>query len=79
MINHLNYLFMRFQELKEKTAGLPLYTLDNEIIFFFIVKNETIKNSLQRVLDNYEKKYEKLKKVKKTVLVSNPVPLQKTC
>lgn len=65
-INHLDYLSMRSQELEEATAGLPLYISDNEIIFFFLVKNEITKNQLEEILNNYENKYERLKKVKKT-------------
>jgi hypothetical protein len=60
-INHPDYLSMRSQELKEVTGGLPLYISDNEIIFFFLVKNEPTKNSLEQVLCNYKNKYKRLK------------------
>jgi hypothetical protein len=60
-INHPDYLSMRSQELKEVTGGLPLYISDNEIIFFFLVKNEPTKNSLKQVLCNYKNKYKRLK------------------
>jgi len=73
---HPDYLHKRLLEFKEKTGVLPLYTSDNEIIFFFLVKDETTKNSLQRVLDCYENEYERLKKVKRNMFIYS-VPLQK--
>ncbi|MCC4771904.1 hypothetical protein FXV91_17565 [Methanosarcina sp. DH2] len=59
-IKHRDYLSTRSQELKELTAGLPLYISDNEIIFFFLAKNENTKNLLEQILRNYKNKYKRL-------------------
>jgi hypothetical protein len=78
-INHEYYLSVRSQELKEKTGDLPLYISDNEIIFFFLVKNEITENRLEQILHDYKNRYRRViinDKNKSKPMFSNSVPLQ---
>ena len=51
------YLKRRSDELKDKTKDLPIYISDNQIIFFLLTKNKVLKESLGKIISNYEESY----------------------
>ncbi len=57
--NHDKYINRRVQELRDVTKENPLWISDNEIIFFFVAKNDRIRENLKCVLSNYSGRYEK--------------------
>jgi len=58
--NHQQYLNTRCQELKEKISGdWPVCIDDNEIIFFFLTKDESLEHSLTHLIGDYAKRYSK--------------------
>jgi len=53
-INHPKYLNRRMEELKEEITGnFPICIDDNEIIFFFVTKNEYLEHSLIHLISHY--------------------------
>jgi len=57
---HMEYLNIRMEELKEKVSGdYPLCIDDDEIIFFFLTKDESLEHSLTHVIQDYAGRYSK--------------------
>jgi hypothetical protein len=58
--NHHEYLHRRVEELEEKIAGdEPICIDDNEIIFFFLTKDEYLEHSLIHIIEDYAECYNK--------------------
>lgn len=55
--NHEGFVRRRCSELHRVTGCCPISITDNEIIFFFIVKNERTRESLEEVLTRYADTY----------------------
>ena len=55
--NRPTYLYRRVMELKQLTGDQPEYISDNEIIFFFICKNPSLKEELVAALREYVRLY----------------------
>ena len=56
----VQYLNMRMEELKKKVAGdYPVCIDDNEIMFFFLTKDESLEHSLTHVIKDYAECYSK--------------------
>ncbi len=54
------YLNTRAEELKEKVCGdYPICIDDNEVIFFFLTKDESLEHSLTKVIGDYAEWYSK--------------------
>ena len=54
-----NTYFPRISEkLKEKVGDLPIYISDNQIAFFFLTKDTSLKELLCKVITKYGKTYE---------------------
>ncbi len=58
--NHGEYLNRRSMDLNKLTGSSPLYISDNEIIFFFLTKNDDIKIKLENILKEYNHLYSNL-------------------
>ncbi len=58
--NRPTYLYRRCMELKALTGDEPLHISDNEIIFFFLTKNNSLKQDITRVLKEYARGYSDL-------------------
>lgn len=48
-------------ELKQKVGGLPVYISDNQIVFFFLTKDKSLRKSLSNILSDYKGSYPKLR------------------
>ena len=57
---HDGYLTRRSAELKDVTGDLPMYVSDNEIVFFFLTKDEGLKSKLVESLIKYKTLYHSL-------------------
>jgi len=57
--DHKNYPRRRANELRDRTENLPICISDNEIIFFLLMKNEGLKNQLERIINRYKKDHPK--------------------
>ncbi|VVB87748.1 Uncharacterised protein [uncultured archaeon] len=57
---HIGYRCRRAKELEIRTKNSPLQISDNEIVFFFLTKNEELKHQLELLLNKYKTKYPKL-------------------
>ncbi len=54
------YLNARAEELKEKVCGdYPICIDDNEVIFFFLTKDESLEHSLMHIIQEYAEGYGK--------------------
>ena len=52
------YLNMRMEELKEKVAGnWPVCIDDNEVVFFFLTRDESLEHSLTHLISDYAEDY----------------------
>lgn len=60
--SHLEYRCRRYKDLEMRTNDYPLQISDNEILFFFLTRNEELKHKLELVLNNYKTHYPKLDK-----------------
>jgi hypothetical protein len=58
--NHEVYIKRRSNELHKETGKIPIFISDNEIIFFFIAKQEEVKNQLVEILKRYSSLYPRL-------------------
>ncbi len=59
-VEHHEYLYRRTEELTEKISGDgPICIDDNEIIFFFLTKNEALEHSLTHLIQDYAESYSK--------------------
>lgn len=58
--HHDGYVRRRCRELYKVTGTRPVSITDNEVIFFFIVKNAKIRESLDEELDRYANTYPSL-------------------
>lgn len=47
-------------EFKQKVGNLPIYISDNQIVFFFLAKDKSLRNSLGNVISDYKASYPKL-------------------
>jgi len=56
--NHAKYINRRVEKLRDVTKKNPLWISDNEIIFFFVAKNDQTHNDLENVLSDYSGRYE---------------------
>lgn len=57
-VEHHEYLHRRAEELTKKVSGeSPISIDDNEIIFFFLTKNETLEHSLTHLIKDYAESY----------------------
>ena len=57
-VDHHEYLHRRSEELKEKIAGEePICIDDDEIVFFFLTKDESLSHSLTHVIKDYAATY----------------------
>lgn len=59
--NHIKYLARRSNELNDITGNSPIYISDNEIIFFLLTKNDTMKDHLAKIITQYNESYKNLK------------------
>jgi len=59
MEKHMEYLCRRASDLKKLTENLPIYTSDNEIIFFLLTKDDELRNQLERTISRYKRDYQK--------------------
>lgn len=58
--DHYEYLHGRSEELEEKVAGEePISIDDNEILFFFLTKDESLEESLTHIIQDYAESYSK--------------------
>ena len=58
--NHPEYLNWRAEALKEKVTGdYPVCIDDNEIIFFFLTKDDSLEHSLTHLVGDYAESYSK--------------------
>ena len=48
------------EKLKKEVGNSPIYISDNQIIFFFLAKDKSIRNSLDKILKDYKNIYPKL-------------------
>ncbi len=56
--NHIEYLHRRVAELTEKICGEAPICIDNdEVIFFFLTRNETLEESLAHLISDYAESY----------------------
>jgi len=56
--DHHEYLHRRAEELEEKVAGEePICIDDNEILFFFLTKDESLEHSLTHIVQDYAESY----------------------
>lgn len=60
--SHIKYRCRRAKDLEMRTKDCPLQISDNEILFFFLTKNEELKLQLELILNNYKTDYPKLDK-----------------
>lgn len=54
------YIRRRVNELKDRNYDMPRYISDNVIIFFFLAKNDGIRNNLFGLFKDYASQYERL-------------------
>jgi hypothetical protein len=54
------YIDRRIEELKNITKDIAIYISDNVIIFFFLTKNDIIKNQLKEIIKSYVYEYPSL-------------------
>lgn len=59
-VKRKKYIENRQSEIQLRLGLKSLYISDNEIVFFFITKQEKIFSELQSILSNYNQKYPKL-------------------
>lgn len=55
-----NYFSEISKKLKEKIGNLPIYISDNQIVFFFLTKDASIKKSLTKIINKYREIYPNL-------------------
>lgn len=55
------YFYQRFEKLRALAGDLPIYIDDNEVRFFFLTKDKSIRNSLGNILSDYKKRYPQLR------------------
>ena len=55
-----NYFLEVSKKLKEKIGNLPIYISDNQIVFFFLTKNKSIRESLAKIINKYREIYPNL-------------------
>ena len=55
-----NYFPEISKKLKEKIGNLPIYISDNQIVFFFLTKDASIRKSLAKIIDKYRENYPNL-------------------
>lgn len=57
---HRQYIRKRANELKEKVGNWPLYISDDQIVFFLLTKEESVRSHLYRILQKYNERHPKL-------------------
>jgi hypothetical protein len=55
-----NYFPEVSKKLKEKIGNLPIYISDNQIVFFFLTKDASIRKSLTKIINKYRGIYPNL-------------------
>ncbi len=55
-----NYFPEVSEKLKEKIGNLPTYISDNQIVFFFLTKDVSIRKSLTKIINKYREVYPNL-------------------
>ncbi|MHC1705770.1 MAG: hypothetical protein AB9846_17850 [Tenuifilaceae bacterium] len=58
--NHVTFINRKLFELQTITKQKPLYITDNQIVFFFLTKDETLTKELELALTKYKNIYKKL-------------------
>ncbi len=59
-INREIYFREISKKLKKEVGNLPIYISDNQVVFFFLTKDKTLQGSLEKVVSDYKKSYDKL-------------------
>jgi hypothetical protein len=59
-VNHGEYLLTRTTQIRSNLDIAPLFITDNQIIFFLVVKNQGLRESLRSALHVYKSQYPKL-------------------
>ncbi len=55
-----NYFPEVSKKLKEKVGNLPIYISDNQIVFFFLTKDASIRKSFTKIINKYKETYPNL-------------------
>ena len=58
--NIQKYFCERSEKLKNIAGDLPIYIDDNEVRFFFLTKDKSIRDSLRKAISDYKRSYPRL-------------------
>ncbi len=56
-INRETYFCETTKKLNEKAGNVPIYISDNQIAFFFLTKDKSLKESLAKIISDYRESY----------------------